>query len=171
MRDSDKQRVYDAETLAFIGTPLDDRLAERDIINLYEAVRESALWPGLPFEIVQARADMVNAGGSATGSWRVKTSAGRTYRSTVSHECAHLLHALSRSYSDQDHGFQYRKAHVRSVSLIFGQHYGAMLCKTYNDFGLSADTSQVDINITRPIINIDALSIAAAPTGGWRRPS
>lgn len=167
MRDHEKQRTYDAETVAFQGTPLGDRLSEDDVIAEYREVRDSVRWPARRFDIVKSRVDMTRAGGMAVGATQVKTSAGRTQRYTVSHECAHLLHSWEGRGAEQAaHGSTFRRYHLRTVALIYGEAYAALLDEAYRAFGLEQEVPALDAD---PIINIDALSIATAPTGGWNR--
>lgn len=165
-----KQDVYDAERFAFEGTPLADLQREENLIADYRRVLDSDWWSFGEVDIRRARADMVTAGGRASYRW-VQTSAGRTHRYTVSHELAHVLHRRTfRTAGDAGHGERFRRAHVITAASIFGHHYGWMLEDTYNRCGLAVAVHPGRIAVAHnPIIDIDALSVASAPTGGWNR--
>lgn len=166
-RDADRQRVYDAERFAFEGTPLADVISEGDLQAHYSEVLGHESWAWGEVEIRSARSDMTRAGGFAQGH-AVFTSAARQKRSIVSHELAHVVcHDLGDR--GPSHGRVFRSEHVLLVGRIFGPHYAALLASAYSSHGLGFDI--IKWNVSQPIINIDALSIATAPTGGWKRPS
>lgn len=170
MRDSQKQQVYDAEDVAFYGTALVDRLREPDIESCYRVVIDDPWWNWGSVGIRNARADMTSAGGVAIGR-TIKTSAARVHRYTVSHELAHVVVNCER-WHDAGHGSCFRRAHIHTVGAIFGEPYAELLAESYEVFGLPVDQSPWRHQLPAlPIINIDAFSIATAPTGGWRRPS
>lgn len=163
-RDSDRQKVYDAESLAFRNTPLDDLVQEHTLHNVYAEATNSSWWQGERPTVIPARADMTKWGGFVRGE-KIHTSAGRVQRSTASHELAHVLVRREHSYV-ASHGFEFRTAHVRTVSAIFGQQYGDLLAETYSAFGLSYEYTTTT---NPPVIDIDGLSIATDPVGGWKR--
>jgi hypothetical protein len=171
MRDPHRQRVYDAERIAFENTALADRIAEGEIKSSYREVIDSPWWIWRDVEVVSARADMVSHGGKANRN-RIWTSAGRIHQYTVSHELAHVL--VSRlGLFDPGHGAAFRRTHLHTVHAIYGEPYRDLLLQAYTAFELPIDLTPLELPAapTVPIINIDALSIATAPTGGWRRPS
>lgn len=163
-RDADRQRVYDAEEFAFKGTPLADQISEADIQAHYATVLGHESWAWREVEIQSARVDMTEWGGKG-GHGVVRTSAGRAHRYVVSHELAHVVcHALGDR--GPSHGRVFRSEHVLLVGLIFGPEYADLLASAYDSFGLTYTRLA---RRYRPIIDIDALSIATAPTGGWKR--
>lgn len=170
MRDTQRQQVYDAESVAFIGTPLVDRISEGEAQASYREVLDSDWWIWRDVEIVSARADMVKHGGKANRN-RVWTSAGKTNRYTVSHELAHVLVARLGLH-DSGHGAAFRRIHLYTAHAIFGEPYRDLLLQAYTAFELPIDLTPLKLPAapTVPVINIDAFSIATAPVGGWRKP-
>jgi len=165
--DPSRQDVYDAESLAFLGTPLADLQSEQSIIADYRTAVADAWWKWGSIEIRRARADMTRFGGLG-GLDGVTTSAGRTHRSTVSHELAHVM-AMRQGNRDH-HGPHFRTAHLYTVGAIFGRQYADLLAQAYEDYVLPVFASPAMLDIPNtPTINIDALSIATAPRGGWSR--
>lgn len=169
MRDHQKQRVYDAESVAFEGTPLADRISEGEAQASYREVLDSEWWIWRDVEIVSARADMVNHVGKANRN-RVWTSAGKASRYTLSHELAHVLVARLGLF-DPGHGAAFRRVHLYTAHAIYGEPYRDLLLTAYTAFELPIDLTPLDLPAAPsvPIINIDAMSIATAPTGGWNR--
>jgi len=165
--DPDKDTVYAAEALAFLGTPLADRQQESSIVEGYHTMLDAPWWKWGTIEIRQARADMVRAGGYAS-LFGISTSAGRVERYTISHELAHMV--VKRQGICDRHGPQFRTAHLYTVGAGFGRQYADLLAQAYEDYNLPVFLTPGGLGIPPvPTINIDALSIAAAPRGGWRR--
>ena len=165
--DPDKDTVYAAEALAFLGTPLADRQQESSIVEGYHTMLDAPWWEWGTIEIRQARADMVRAGGYAS-LFGISTSAGRVERYTISHELAHMV-AKRQGICDR-HGAAFRTAHLYTVGAGFGRQYTDLLAQAYEAYNLPVLSAPGELGIPpMPTINIDALSIAAAPRGGWRR--
>jgi len=165
--DKDKSKVYAAEVLAFHGTPLEDRQQESSIMADYRSMLAAPWWAWGHVTLRNARADMVRAAGYAD-LFAITTSAGRVHRSTVSHELAHIV--VKRQGLCDRHGAQFRTAHLYTVGAGYGRQYADLLAQAYEDYNLPVLSAPGELGIPpMPTINIDALSIAAAPRGGWRR--
>jgi hypothetical protein len=173
--DRKREQVYAAERYAFEGTPLADLIDEDDMTNAYHVVVQGAWWKGMgfrPVEIRPANVTMVKWGGKANASLNyIKTSAGRQRRATVSHELAHVLHErTSKNYSiQQAHGATFRRANVIATSAIFGKQYGTLLEGAYQAFNVPAGPNQKHSLPHTPVIDIDALDLATATRGGWKK--
>lgn len=174
--DPDRSAVYGIEPAAYEGTPLADKIAEADLSATYAAALREI--PELSHIIVlPARADMTKWGGYCQGS-TIRTSASRVQRWTVAHELAHALAntVWYRSIEPCDptsHGASWRALNTYLVGRIFGWSYAEVLRSAFETAGLfvaTAETDALPVGSPDPIINIDALSITTAPTGGWRRP-
>jgi hypothetical protein len=167
MSDPDKDKVYAAEALAFLGTPLADRQQESSIVADYRTMLDAPWWAWGAVTIRQARADMVRAGGYAD-LFAISTSAGRVERYTVSHELAHIV--VKRQGRCDRHGAAFRTAHLYTVGAAYGRQYADLLAQAFEDYNLPVLNAPGELGIPQtPTINIDAMSIAAAPRGGWRR--
>lgn len=171
--DPDRQTVYDAEDAAFEGTPLADKLTEESITRLYHEVLDSDWWGARPRPAIhQARVDMIRWGGIASGvRGFIKTAAKPASRDVVSHELAHIVHYQELRSAGQPHGVEFRTYNVQTVSHIFGRQYGELLLDAYQAHGLDVSDVLLAPVDHSPVIDIDALALATAPTGGWRRPS
>ena len=169
-RDMDRYKVYDAEELAFKGTPLGDHLSEREVTAALTEIRDSDWWAWGHFSIKPARVDWMEAQASAS-LFGVKVGAGGADRSTISHELAHILVKRLGHWDVAGHGEEFRGAHIYTVGAIFGSHYGSLLLRTYEDYGLRTPGLTITGSYfpATPVIPIDAYTLAAAPTGGWRR--
>lgn len=165
--DVDMQKVYDAEELAFLGTPLEDLQQESSIAAAYRTLLDAPWWKWGHVEVRPARADMVSHQGKAD-HFSVITSAGRANRYVVSHELAHLV--AKRQGTCDRHGPHFRTAHLFTVGAAYGIQYADLLAQAYEDYRLPVFSTPAELGIPHtPTINIDALSIAAAPRGGWSR--
>jgi hypothetical protein len=165
--DKDKDKVYAAEVLAFHGTPLEDRQQESTIVHDYRTMLDAPWWEWGHVTVRPARADMVTIAGYAD-VFAITTSAGRVHRYTVSHELAHLV--VKRQGICDRHGPAFRTAHLYTVGAAYGRQYADLLAQAYEDYRLPVLSTVDELHIPHtPTINIDALSIAAAPRGGWRR--
>ncbi len=167
-RDKDKQKVYDAESDAFLDTPLADLIREEEVVAGYRAVLASPVWQWSPVNIRSGRVDITRCGGYESRDG-ITTVASRVHRSVISHELSHAVVRRIGAF-DPGHGPVFRRVHVYLAGAIFGEEYGDLLLRAYTAHHLSIDLTPMRLPIVSvPVINIDALSIATAPTGGWRR--
>lgn len=122
-RDTDRQRVYDAEEAAWGGTTMTDPLTWAEIEVLAAAVSADPWWVvlGVPAPVVErARADSTNS--SADGR-RIRLSTAGFDAATVSHELAHHLAAhLPWVVDDPEtpHGPRFRAAALRTAMVVGG---------------------------------------------------
>lgn len=162
------QAVYDAQAEAFRDTPLDDRLSEESLrLMALEAV--DTWWWKLrtaePVKVGYGNPRMTWGGlGGRSG---VRFNARGASRFVVPHELAHTL--THRLHRDRKHGPVYRGEYVFVVSAMFGNHYGELLRKVFEQFALPVDLAHY-FEMREPMIDIDRLSAATNTRGGWRRP-
>ena len=134
-RDTDRQRVYDAEDAAFSDTSYAERLGERGCRWLLDRVAATAWWaaavgpaPALrPARIDATRSTTVHDGGRT----ELRIAPGMDQAHVLSHELAHLV-----AGTDAGHGPRFRAAHVDVATLLLGRHGADRLGDRYRRGGL-----------------------------------
>lgn len=136
-RDSDRQRVYDAEDAAFLDTTYADRLGERGCRWLVERLVATPWWAAADGARPTVRAARSDSARSTTvvleGRAELRIGPGMDQAHVLSHELAHLL-----ATPDAGHGPSYRTAHVDVATVLLGRHGAARLDERYRRWALAA---------------------------------
>lgn len=135
-RDSQRQRVYDAEVAAFGGTLLDEPMRWDALVAVVDALAHHPWWLGLGLdrpEVVAARSDSRR---STSDGRTIRLAAGGRTPLTVAHEMAHHLVAALHGPHVEAHGPTFRAAELRTVAVIGGTDARRVLANEWRRWGL-----------------------------------
>jgi len=134
-RDSERQRVYDAEDAAFVETSYAERQGERGCRWLVGHVVATPWWAaavGVQPVLKAARADSARSTTVlAAGRAEVRVGPGMDQAHVLSHELAHLVASPSAG-----HGPRFRAAHLDVATILLGAHGAVRLADSYARAGL-----------------------------------
>jgi hypothetical protein len=148
-RDRDRQRCYDAETVAVSGTTVDEPVGFDRLVELARHATASRLWAleacGRPVEIRRGRANSSRST-AATDTGVIRIAPRHDTISTLAHELAHI--AAGRN--DVGHGPRWRALHVAFLRLLAGNTPADRLAAAYRNAGLVVDDLADDGTETGP---------------------
>jgi hypothetical protein len=134
-RDTDRQRVYDAEDAAFVDTSYADQVGERGCRWLVERLAATPWWASAGGAVPVLRAARIDSTRSTTvvaeGRIELRIGPGMDQPHVLSHELAHLL-----ADPGAGHGPLFRAAHVDVASVLLGGHGADRLAARYGRAGL-----------------------------------
>jgi hypothetical protein len=174
VRDAQRQRVYEAEELAF-GQTLADESAGLGGMATLAGILFADLWwvdatGGVVPRVVRARSDAHRSTASRDrrGDWVLRIAPGHDQPPTLSHEAAHVLTTVATEATPgataAAHGPVFRAAHLDVATVVFGAHGRQLLAHEYRKAGLDVAPRTV---WPEPPIPIEAHGIV----GVWRRAS
>ena len=131
MRDSERQRVYDAEAGAFTGTLYEQSLGMFELRSFAEALSSRALWRRRGGGSIDVREARVDAGRSCArpGKCEIRIAAGQDSVATLAHEAAHLI-------SHDGHGPAWRRTQLGLLGVLAGAEAPQRLEASYVARGL-----------------------------------
>ena len=136
LRDTDRQRVYDAEDAAFLETSYAGRLGEHGSRWLLERLVATPWWVEAVGAVPALRAARSDSTRSTTvlrdGRTELRIGPGMDQPHVLSHELAHLL-----ATPEAGHGPRFRTAHLDVATVLLGLHGGDRLADGYARAGLA----------------------------------
>lgn len=140
-RDTDRQRVYDAEDAAFLDTAYAERLGERGCRWLVERFVATPWWAATGGPVPRLRAARADSARSTTvlraDGAELRIGPGMDQAHVLSHELAHLL-----ATPDAGHGPQYRAAHLDVAAVLLGRHGADRLAERLTRWALDVPARQ-----------------------------
>jgi hypothetical protein len=155
------ERLYEAQRLAFAGTPLMDMF---DRHSLIAETREIATNPWVtPFvgqvEVGEASVRLAKWTAYANGQ-TIRFAPNICSRYVAVHELAHIV--TRRAHIEgTTHGSGYRAIYAELTAVVYGPQYGRLLREAFLEQGLSVGPALLPLP-AKPIIDIDRLADASS---------
>jgi hypothetical protein len=153
--------VYDAQRLAFAGTPLADRFDRRSLIAETIEIAEHP-WV-VPFvgqvEVGEASVRLTKWTAYANGQ-TIRFAPNTASRYTPVHELAHIV-ARRAHVGGTTHGPGFRAIYAELAAVVYGPQYGRLLREAFHEQGLSVGPAILPLPV-KPIIDIDRLADAGS---------
>lgn len=161
MTSREDQAVYDAQDVAFAGTPLADRTDRTSLIR--EAI-EICEHPWLmPFvgsvDVDEASVRLTSAAAYAQGQ-RIRFAPNVMARFVAAHEVAHVITARCMVQPESSHGPLFRAIYAELVAVVYGDQYGLLLRHAFSELALPVSPAILPRR-ERPIIDLDVLADAS----------
>lgn len=160
------QRVYEAQRIAFEGTPLGDMMDRRSLIL---ETREIAT--ELPVLVGQITVGEGNVRMTKTDAYaqpminRIVFAPNVMGRYVAVHEIAHIVHRRSPIKTGTSHGWEYRGIYADLIAIVYGHRYGELLRDAFCQYAMSVSNPALPQTGT-PLIDIDAL-VTSAQESRW----
>jgi hypothetical protein len=158
MTTTQDERVYDAQRLAFEGTPLGDMFDRRSLIA---ETREIAEHPWvLPFvgQVYVGEASVRLATQAAYAQYQtIRFAPNIVGRHVAVHELAHIIARRAHVDEREHHGPGYRAIYAELAAVVYGPHYGRLLREAFFEQGLEVGPAKLPLPVS-PIIDIDRLA-------------
>jgi len=164
MKDTDRQRVYDAETAAFEGTTFEEPIQFDALLSLAQLVRTSELW----FVEAGGRSAVVEKGRTTRrhsladiAQGRVVLAAAQFTIATLAHELAHI----AAGPTVPGHGSRFRALYIGILRSMGANDAAERLAHQFKVRWLFVDDLSVEIAVDRSIARkVAALLDKAAST-------
>jgi hypothetical protein len=155
------EAVYDAQRLAFAGTPLADKFDRRSLIA---ETREIANNPWIvPFvgqvTVEEASVRLTQWAAYANGQ-TIRFAPNIVSRYTAVHELAHVV-AKRAHVGGTSHGPGFRAIYAELAAVVYGFQYGRLLREAFHEQGLEVGPALLPLPAS-PIIDIDRLADAGS---------
>jgi hypothetical protein len=141
MADVDRERVYRAEKVAYLGGRGKHPMSWTDLIELSNRVFDHPMWRSLygsrP-KVQKARVDALRSVAYITEN-RIRVARSQQDAWTLAHELAHLVAAKVDWRNGEGHGESFRNAQVTMVHLILGPEAADHLVRSFQSSGLSVN--------------------------------
>ncbi|QGG94720.1 hypothetical protein [Actinomarinicola tropica] len=134
-RDTDRQRVEDAEIAAFGGTDLEEERSWDEVTSILHAVVLTPWWTQLEVPAPVLRPARADARRSSADGRTIRICRGGRTAYTVAHELAHHL-VVHLPPGGPGHGPAFRAAALRTVAVVGGTEARDVLAEEWRRWGV-----------------------------------